>query len=362
MVATSRIDWIDTAKALAIVLVVLYHVGNAAASYLLPPDAQALNSAIWGRLNTILLPVRMPLFFFASGLLAASAVQRPWRDVVRPRVADLLWPFVIWSVLFAPAYAVGYLGQDVVSGSLVTLESIPAGGNAYWYLSALVVFFVVAKVLRRFAPAVLVGAGVLWIGASSISGLLVGHLGAHLGTNVGRWAWFFVWFAAGCFLKRAALRFVAAGARPTTLVVTLVAFGAIAYLVYWVGGADSKWGYVLTVLGILGMASLSSMACRSARVRDASQYLARRTLPIYLLHPLLLNLVVAAPRAIWGRSDVVPGPPVVVGILFTPVVTVLLVVVAVTFYDVATRHLAGRLLFMSPPTARVFMSSTRRVR
>lgn len=359
--SSTRIDWIDTAKALAIVLVVLYHVGNAAASYLLPHDAHALNSAIWGRLNTILLPVRMPLFFFASGLLAASAVQRPWRDVVRPRIADLIWPFLLWSLLFAPAYAVGYLGQGVASGSLVTLTSIPVGGNAYWYLSALVVFFVVAKSFRRFAPALVLGAGVLWVGASSVSSLAVGHLGAHLGTNVGRWAWFFVWFAVGCFLKRAALQVVDAATRPSSVIVAVSAFAAIAYLVYWVGGADPKWGYVLTVLGILGLAALSSLACRSSRVRRGSRYLARRTLPIYLLHPLLLNLVVAAARAIWGRTDVVPDLPLV-GLIFTPVVTALLVVVAVTFFDVATRRLGGRLLFMSPPTARRFTNPTGRGR
>ncbi|NMA77488.1 MAG: acyltransferase family protein, partial [Actinomycetales bacterium] len=70
----ARIAWLDLVRAASIVLVVLYHVGAGAGYALLPKDSSSAG-AWWSSVNLALAPVRMPLFFLVSGMLAVRAVQ-----------------------------------------------------------------------------------------------------------------------------------------------------------------------------------------------------------------------------------------------------------------------------------------------
>ncbi|RLP73870.1 acyltransferase [Mycetocola manganoxydans] len=110
---SDRVAWIDLAKAGAIILVVVFHVAGAAAAFLLP-NAQDFWMTGWKALSDFLVPVRMPLFFLMSGLLAGAAVNRPWRKLFRSRYANLLWPYLIWSVSFSFVYGFAVAPPAVV--------------------------------------------------------------------------------------------------------------------------------------------------------------------------------------------------------------------------------------------------------
>jgi uncharacterized membrane protein YcfT len=69
----TRIDWLDIAKGMSIILVVIYHTHLYHDFHEIAPD-------LYARISGIMTPIRMPLFFTVSGFLAASAVQAPWRD------------------------------------------------------------------------------------------------------------------------------------------------------------------------------------------------------------------------------------------------------------------------------------------
>ena len=78
--STSRVPWVDVAKGTSIVLVVLLHSTN----FLLGHN---LATGFWDGFNSFLEPIRMPLFFLASGLFAQNILKTSWRAVVRKRIS-----------------------------------------------------------------------------------------------------------------------------------------------------------------------------------------------------------------------------------------------------------------------------------
>jgi fucose 4-O-acetylase-like acetyltransferase len=78
------------ARGVAIILVVLSHVGNVRYG--------EGNGLLW--FNTVLV-VNMPLFFFVSGYLLFKPVMPPWVGVVRKRVDSLIVPYASWLVIAA---------------------------------------------------------------------------------------------------------------------------------------------------------------------------------------------------------------------------------------------------------------------
>nr|WP_320158108.1 acyltransferase family protein [Raoultella terrigena] len=75
--------WINTLKGACILLVVLHHVIITT----LEPSMLYLSSGgwvakIWHYFNQIISPLRMPAFFFVSGLLAINAInKKSWSDI-----------------------------------------------------------------------------------------------------------------------------------------------------------------------------------------------------------------------------------------------------------------------------------------
>ncbi|MFP3408875.1 acyltransferase family protein, partial [Pseudomonas sp. SIMBA_065] len=77
---SDQILWVDTLKGACILLVVLYHTVlpgfEGTMKYL---SAGWIPAEIWIQFNTVLSPLRMPAFFFVSGLLATNGIlNRPW--------------------------------------------------------------------------------------------------------------------------------------------------------------------------------------------------------------------------------------------------------------------------------------------
>ena len=287
----TRLDWADLARAVAIVLVVLYHVGNVWLG-LVVSDPGAIGWYVQ-QLNDLLLPVRMPLFFLISGMLAVRALERRWAQVRRPRVLDMLWPFAIWSVAVAPFWALEYgLGWN---GVVTALSWIPLLTGGYWYLPALVVFFLVTWIVGRYRWILLAVATAVWLFAplfaSTILALPAGKTLYPLMLNL-------VWFVAGATLP-AVLKRLAAAPVALTLVVS-VGWGVLAV-------ADLKssaWAVtpLVSLFGVTAAVMLCGAAVRLPGVSRIGRYLGSRTLSIYLMHPILLAaLVIVLPQ--WPGSE-----------------------------------------------------------
>lgn len=138
-------------------MVSMYHVG-------LIMDAYGY-SIIWlMKINALLTPIRMPVFFLAAGFVARSSVNRPWLYLFEKRIGFYAYLFVLWSVL-----RFSFFG-NVVPNRLAPLEgndwtwlisSLVAPETGAWFLWALAIFYSLTKSVESVPARVVIPIGIL---------------------------------------------------------------------------------------------------------------------------------------------------------------------------------------------------------
>lgn len=118
--AAPRQRWIDTVKGTAIVLVVLGH------AYGLQQEYGWQAHGLWNDVNILLGLWRMPVFMVVAGFFVTRSLEKYGRQYWRRRPLNMLWLFVVWTVVFA----VSYLLIGAVSDTLT-----PGAKLAEWVLS-----------------------------------------------------------------------------------------------------------------------------------------------------------------------------------------------------------------------------------
>lgn len=152
----NRVAWVDTAKGLCIIMVVMMHstlgVEKAAGA------ASWLNGAI-----EFARPFRMPDFFLISGLFLARAIDRDWRTFLDRKVLHFLYFYLVWVVI---QWALKSLYPAWLAGDpLPAIRDLAAASwdppGTLWFIYMLPVFLVLAKLLRPVHPAVVLAAAAL---------------------------------------------------------------------------------------------------------------------------------------------------------------------------------------------------------
>ncbi len=285
----NRVPWVDAAKGISIFLVVMVHAVHWLGSAGM--DArEPLNEFM-----SPLVHVRMPLFFFASGLFASKWLESRWSTLLRSKVALLVWTFLIWqSAVFAYKVIGGTVLPEEDGGILgqvarVLVSPIRPNGEL-WFLWALVLFFIVGRAARSLPPVVTVAVAavvsVLWSGVTQP--LLGDELIRLLGPGLSTFPMYFVYFI-GAALFSGQIRAVVS--RTPLWVAVLV---AIAWVVaFW-------WLDVLALLPpVPGLVFLGQVTGIIGGVAFAVLlqwfkplvYLGRHTLEVYLTHTLFIVLM-----------------------------------------------------------------------
>jgi fucose 4-O-acetylase-like acetyltransferase len=96
MTFTQRVGWIDSAKGVGIVLVVIGHAWRG-----LQTAGLIDNQALYSMIDTAIYAFHMPFFFFLSGLLIERTLLAATPGAfVLSRVQRLIWPLVLWTWIF----------------------------------------------------------------------------------------------------------------------------------------------------------------------------------------------------------------------------------------------------------------------
>ncbi len=134
VIPTRRVPWADMAKAISIILLVFWTVAG---------DSLYLNE--------MLILVRMPLFFFVSGLFAYRAITKPdLMTFLRDKVGNLLYLYALWiGLLFLSTDVVMHLWWGKEIDPIRQLQLFWDPIFTIWFLYALAVAFVIARLLRR---------------------------------------------------------------------------------------------------------------------------------------------------------------------------------------------------------------------
>ncbi len=275
-----RLDWVDTARGASILLVITYHAGLFATSV-------GLESNAWNVVNGASRVIRMPLFFFLSGMLAAGALRRPWPSLLRGRVTGNLYLYALWaSLAFVLFKVIPYTREGAPRGLEHWAQSVfILPENGLWYLLALALFLVTAKALSRFSTAM-----VLTV-SSAVGALASANLVAS------SFVWnnclvLFVFFVAGTRLKDRTISAAPVLGRVNVALPLVVVTGGLALAAARADVLDvvgTRWamGALAVLAGIAAAAFLAA-----TWIGRILAVLGRDTLAIYVTHEILLAVLV----------------------------------------------------------------------
>lgn len=170
--------WINQIKGMCICLVVIYH--SVITFY--PHIISSLQghtvylAKLWIYGNLYLAPFRMPVFFFISGFLITRYMsQVPWRGCVNKRVWNIVWVFLLWGLLqWLFISHINHWFSDPVTHNPASnaayaatpgqfIHSMLTASTSLWYLYALVIYFVICKLLyahKRWALPLLIAVSI----------------------------------------------------------------------------------------------------------------------------------------------------------------------------------------------------------
>ena len=273
--AKARVDWVDYAKGICIILVVLMHstlgVEEAAG------QLSWLNGFIeWAR------PFRMPDFFLISGLFLAQRIDRPWREFLDSKVLHFVYFYLVWmTILF-------FAKSGVLTGRISPAEGFSQWASAFltphdaiWFIYMLPVFMLAAK-LTRAAPPLLIFAA-----AAALEAL-------HLKTGwlvADEFAMRFVYFYAGFWLSAHIFSFARfVGAQSPSAV--LAGFGVWALInTLAVSAGVSALPGISLALGLLGACAVvtSGVLLSKFSFAEALRYCGENSIVIYLAFTLFMS-------------------------------------------------------------------------
>lgn len=145
---SKRIEWVDIAKGICIVFVVMMHST-------LGVESVAGETGWMHNLVAFAKPFRMPDFFMISGLFLMQVMNRPWRFYLDRKVVHFFYFYLLWLtiqfVFKAPSIMSDGGSSAVISAYLMAFIE-PFG--TLWFIYILPVFFIVTRLLRK-VPVVL---------------------------------------------------------------------------------------------------------------------------------------------------------------------------------------------------------------
>ena len=260
----SRLAHIDAAKGVSIFLVVYWHAVDARLVF---------NEALW--------MLRMPLFFFVSGLFAAKALDLDWRGFLTNKVGNILYLYVFWTFLvFATTILVAQVfGPDPINWQQPFLLFVEPP-RTLWFMYALAVSFVLAKLLKPLPP-LFVFAALFALYCWSISG--------------GDWRTvpfyekvirLFPFFYLAMWIKQPFLDFVEQHHRLGRLALNVFVTSAMDLFLSPV----ANWGILTFAVGLIGVigVTMSFRAAPSSRLTSLMANIGNRSLLVYVMHRIPL--------------------------------------------------------------------------
>jgi uncharacterized membrane protein YcfT len=281
-----RVDWVDYAKGICIIMVVMMHS-------VLGVELAAGETGFMHVLVAFAKPFRMPDFFLISGLFLPVVIDRDWRTFLDRKVVHFAYFYVLWvTIQFgfkAPAFAAETSWSHA---GYLYLQSFIEPFGTLWFIYLLPVFFVVIKLSRGLPPLL------IWIIAAALES-------AHVTTGwtvIDEFCARFVYIYSGYLFANSVFALSdRARARPALALVGLAIWAALdGGLVY---AGVSEWPVISLALGLAGACAIVTMGTLLARAQLASglRFCGEHSIVIYLA----FFLPMAATRTLLLKTGVI---------------------------------------------------------
>lgn len=269
-----KLKWIDAAKGIAIILVVIMHFGSRQVIPELASEEEWRTSHHIAIFLDLFEPLRMPLFFVISGALASSMITRPWKTLLVKRAWGMYYVYLIWVTIHtfiyfaAPARWVEPTVGRWFAEATYSLTNL-------WYLYALAVLYPLAKLLRKALLPAAVAALLIplalpagWAGETGMLHAVPESAG-----------WFLLGAAiAGTIKSLPAGRGTLAGGVAATALYGCVVLTQLHL-------ANNAWHLTASLIGVTAAClMLRALESASPKLLGPFEYLGRNTIVIYVLH------------------------------------------------------------------------------
>jgi len=154
--APLRVDWVDYAKGICIVMVVMMHST-------LGVELAAGKQGFMHLAVEFARPFRMPDFFLISGLFLSRVIHRDWRTYLDRKVVHFAYFYLLWVTIQLAFKAPGMAAeQGWTHVGMMYLQSFIEPFGTLWFIYLLPIFFVVTKATLR------VPAPLIWLVAAAL--------------------------------------------------------------------------------------------------------------------------------------------------------------------------------------------------
>ena len=147
-----RVAWVDTAKGICIILVVMMHAT-------LGVGAEMGGEGFMHAVVAFAKPFRMPDFFLVSGLFLSRVIDRDWRTYADKRVVHFVYFYLLWLVIQSLLKVGSVSGGTLAGFGHHLLASLVEPYSTLWFIYILAVFSIVTKLLREVSATALFAAG-----------------------------------------------------------------------------------------------------------------------------------------------------------------------------------------------------------
>jgi uncharacterized membrane protein YcfT len=262
-----RVDWVDYAKGICIVMVVMMHS-------VLGVELAAGQTGFMHAFVAFARPFRMPDFFLISGLFLPLVIDRDWRLYLDRKVMHFAYFYVLWvTIQFgfkAPAFAAETSWSHA---GYLYVESFIEPFGTLWFIYLLPIAFVVIKLTRRIAPPLVWG----------IAALLEA---AHVGTGwtvIDEFCARFVYIYSGYLFADYVFALSDRARAHPALALSALALWAL-FNGSLVALGASEWPFVSLTLGLAGACAIVTIGTLLARMNwpTALRFCGEHSIVIYL--------------------------------------------------------------------------------
>lgn len=180
----ARLVWLDNLRAILIVALVFLHI-TTDETFVQSSTEESLQ--IWGSINSMLTPIRMPLFFFIAGLLSQNTLRQDWSKLLRKSSRKFLFLSLIWGTFVGLILITLRMEFDLDSFWIAFTETV-------WFLLALALYLPLTKLSNNIGSLIAPSIGIIafFISAPFLSA------GFSL---LGAVSFYYFYFAVGSFSK-----------------------------------------------------------------------------------------------------------------------------------------------------------------
>ncbi len=285
--ANARVDWVDYAKGICIVMVVMMHS-------VLGVELAAGQTGFMHAVVMFAKPFRMPDFFLISGLFLPLVIGRDWRTYLDRKVVHFAYFYVLWvTIQFgfkAPAFAAeqgwGHVG-------LLYLESFIEPFGTLWFIYLLPIFFVVIKLTRN-APAILV-----WLAAALLESAHVATGWTAIDEFCARFVYIYSGYLFADYVFALSDR---ARAHPALALAGLATWALVNGGLVALG--VSEWPIISLALGLCGACAIITIGTLLARMQwlNFLRFCGEHSIVIYLA----FFLPMASTRTLLLKTGIIP--------------------------------------------------------